>query len=43
MFVIEIEGEGREELLRDEMNAIYDAVRAGFEAARSGMKLLKDL
>ena len=31
-FAIEIEGEGREELPRDETNAIYDAVRAGFEA-----------
>jgi homoserine kinase len=42
-FAIEIEGEGREELPRDETNAIYDAVRAGFEAARPGMKLPKDL
>ena len=28
-FAIEIEGEGREELPRDETNAIYDAVAGG--------------
>lgn len=42
-FAIEIEGEGRDELPRDETNAIYEAVKVGFEAARPGKKLPKDL
>ena len=42
-FVIEIEGEGKGELPTDESNAIYDAVKVGFEAARPGVPLPKDL
>ena len=33
-FEIDIVGEGKDELPRDETNAIYDAVVTGFEAAR---------
>lgn len=42
-FGIDIEGEGEDELPRDETNAIYEAVKVGFEAARPGMTLPRNL
>ena len=42
-FEIDIVGEGKDELPRDETNAIYDAVVTGFEAARPGCALPKNL
>lgn len=42
-FGIDIEGEGKDELPRDETNAIYTAVKVGFEAARPGKTLPRDL
>jgi len=42
-FVFEIEGEGAGELAKDETNAIYAAVKVGYEAARPGRTLPRGL